>query len=470
MKVKGITYSTVAFGMMVLVCAFIMAFANTMNAQSCYLNPPQGPVAIYDEQLGSGWSTSTSNVSMGLQSAPGGQDHNYAISAQFGGPGATLEFSKSNVGTTFLNSLVFWVRKEDNNGNLLVTIRRADGTLGSWVAFIMANASTGYVPGFTPQQWFRVSVPLSDMGISSGTAINGVVFEGGAATNAYFDDIGVVTSLLQFPLAASTGTTPYTAPIAAILDHAITASQGNHGYYHRDGIMQAYDGESVNNTYCHYHNQSGDHLCDGTDHSIMGYLKDSSGSPQFNLPLLNFQAEDSLVSGAKSTLWYEGHSGYDYPVVTDTLVYPATIGTLCVASNRTSPDGNNDLWRNPSMCPYGTDSIVVPNSINNDSWDSWHQFYIVYPNQYNNVTYATFYMHVDDLETDVKSAIQSSGYWTVTNPNDPVALSGNWTPPDRPVGYHLHFEIRQNGTKVIDPYGDGTQGNFNVLWETRPQQ
>lgn len=282
---------------------------------------------------------------------------------------------------------------------------------------------------------------------------------------------------LAFPLAASTGTTPYTAPISAVLDHSITVSSGFSYYQYEgsNGFLQAYDGESgTGSSLCRYYtsaNPTVSQPCDGNSHSIIGYLKDV-GADAFNLPLLNYQSEDSVYPG-KELLWYEGHSGYDYPVALDTAVYPATIGTLCVASNRTAPDSNGDLWRNSTMCPYGTDTIVVPNSVNNDSWDSWHQFYIAYPSQgNNNVTYATFYMHVDDLATSVKNDVLANGYSTVTDLTQAVALSGNTAPPSRPVGYHLHFELRKidaNGPTEIDPYGDGTSGNPYLLWQTQPQ-
>ena len=340
-------------------------------------------------------------------------------------------------------------------------------TQGSSVVYTIYGSPFNFTAGHTYGIQFQNT--SGDASFYGGTANVDLIFAGGSGAPP--------PPTLAFPLAVSTGTTPYTAPISAVLDHSITVSSGFSYYQYEgsNGFLQAYDGESgTGSSLCRYYtsaNPTVSQPCDGNSHSIIGYLKDV-GADAFNLPLLNYQSEDSVYPG-KELLWYEGHSGYDYPVALDTAVYPATIGTLCVASNRTAPDGNGDLWRNSTMCPYGTDTIVVPNSVNNDSWDSWHQFYIAYPSQgNNNVTYATFYMHVDDLATSVKNDVLANGYSTVTDLTQAVALSGNTAPPSRPVGYHLHFELRKvdaNGPTEIDPYGDGTSGNPYLLWQTQPQ-
>jgi hypothetical protein len=276
-----------------------------------------------------------------------------------------------------------------------------------------------------------------------------------------------IPAFLQFPLGVATGKTLYDAPISAVLDHSVEPLQGGQGYYHRNGIIKAYNGETVTIAHCRYSDGSSLSVaCDGNNHSLVGYLKSADGNNPMRMPLLGgYQDEDSFTPGNLGILWYDGHSGYDYPAARGTHITAATSGVLCVASARTAPDQNNNLWRASSVCPYASDVINGP--VNGDSWDGWHVFYIVYPTQYGGNTYSTFYLHADRLADNINSLILQNGYANVTA-GDFVALVGHTSPPTHTLGNHLHFEVRQNGTTTIDPYGDGSPGNPYLLWLTLP--
>jgi hypothetical protein len=440
------------------ILVFTLASLIRVNAQSCFVDPPQGPAVIYEDSLLPGWTTMGSwGMSIIEQTGPGGQHGACALGAQFLGNWSGIECHRDNVNTTFLDALVFRVRQDSQNpADLQVTVRKtATNGVGTWVSlfsYLVPNQSTQ----FTPMQWYSVKVPLTDMGLAVGASISGIIFRASTPTTAYFDDVGLVTALLQFPLA---GKTPYTAQVSSILDHSVNVSQENHGYYHQNGIILAYDGEIA----------ASSPVCFNPSCSIMGYKQNNSGTP-FNLTLLNYNDDDSSGSpvSPKNVLWYDGHSGYDYPATSGTPIQASTSGTLCVVTSRTSAEGAHP-WRNTTRCPYGTDSINGP--AGGDSWDGWHMFYIVYPNQYLSTTYSTWYLHSDHLASSVLDNIMQNGYANV-NQNDVVAYVGGWSPSPAPpgnhLGSHLHFEVRQNGTKIIDPYGDGSPSNFLVLWKDRP--
>jgi hypothetical protein len=398
-------------------------------------------------------------VATAAQATPGNQDGTYAFQAKFGVSGAVLEFSRSNVGTTFLDVLTFWVRKEDAVGNLSVAARLASQNgISSWVPlapkYLAAN-NQSYAQ-FVPHQWFKVSIPLLAMGVSPGTTLDGILFKSDTATTAYFDDIGIVTAFLQFPLA---GRTPYTMRVVAIQDHDS-----------REGIIKAYDGEMG----------SGNSLCyDLNEHPCLqnGYKRsDTFGT--FRLPLITYD-EEIPTSPAKDFVWYDNHTGYDYaePGMQNGIypIYAAASGILCVANNTTVGDGVH-LWRSPLCNIVDAPTTTTKNAYNispcNNStqWDCFHAIYVMHG---VSNAYSSWYLHVGDIYPAFKPQIVQNGYAFVSL-GDQIATVGNFAYGRAGgVGYHLHFGVRNYNGVRVDPYGDDNlnqqHGNFNLLWKQRPQ-
>lgn len=101
---------------------------------------------------------------------------------------------------------------------------------------------------------------------------------------------------------------------------------------------------------------------------------------------------------------YEGHRGLDMAAAYGTPIYAAAAGTVMMANST-------------------------------DSWgDSWGYYVSIY----HNPTYSTLYAHCSSLAVSTGEYVQQGqliGY---------VGSTGNST------GYHLHFEVYENGTRV-DP-------------------
>lgn len=216
---------------------------------------------------------------------------------------------------------------------------------------------------------------------------------------------------LTFPLQSER---PDTVARSAILDHS-----GD--FYKPNGTIAAFNGETGKRDYgakC-YTTQRG---------CLWGYKKED-GSP-------------SNIPGLGPYLWYDGHSGYDYPKPSGTVIQAAAGGTLCAAT-RLDRARAGRVWRNPSQCPFGHDPINGPSR--GDSWTKWAAFYIVHEAS----GYTTWYLHSSALEPSVQSQIVANGY-AVVDRAQPIAYVGDTGVPG---AFHLHFEVRKGDAQVIDPYG-----------------
>lgn len=222
---------------------------------------------------------------------------------------------------------------------------------------------------------------------------------------------------LAFPLPESN---PYASDISSVLDHSGP-------FYKKDGVILAYTKEQGKreNGVCRYKGSS----------AILGYKK-ADGS-QVSIP------------GQGACIWYDGHSGYDYPAVINTPILAAQDGTLCISTSAASKNQQTP-WRNTQHCPYGNDPI---NGLNKQatSWDGWHAFYIVHGVE----NYTTWYLHSSQLEPAVMDAIMANGYVDVSK-GQTIAYVGHW---GLTGGDHLHFEARKGSKEVVDPYG----------WENQPR-
>ena len=256
---------------------------------------------------------------------------------------------------------------------------------------------------------------------------------------------------LSFPLS---GHSAYTANISSVLDHS---GPFYNEAGHINNVIIAYTGEEARceygaeeylgrGRYRHYTEGTRElqRICNNTSRTgTWGYMKEDHS--------------EVTIPGQGNYLWYDGHPGYDYPIVTD-IIAPAD-GILCISTNVTNrPQRGDNLWRDVNNCLYGNDPINGTNYRNRKtttSWDGWHTFYIVH----NVDNYTTWYLHSERLDPTVQNSILNNGYAEVTR-GQTVARVGNYGTG----GSHLHFEVRQGDRTIIDPYGWGSDP---ILWSDR---
>jgi murein DD-endopeptidase MepM/ murein hydrolase activator NlpD len=193
-----------------------------------------------------------------------------------------------------------------------------------------------------------------------------------------------------FPLKQD-GYSPYKAPLTAIFDHHMHLGDCP------DDIVTAYNGEQGFHSagYSDWNFPSSTANCPGE--LLRGLAKDPS-DPTGPLFSLNGQYQDAQTQ--RRYLYYDGHTGYDYPVGIGTPIYATADGIARV-------DGGN----------FNTLAIV-----------------------HDSGGYETYYLHL-------------SGYSVTTGQHvkkgDLVAFSGEKGVEGHP---HLHVTIKKNGVRV-DPYG-----------------
>lgn len=128
---------------------------------------------------------------------------------------------------------------------------------------------------------------------------------------------------------------------------------------------------------------------------------------------------------------YEAHPGFDYSATSGTQVKAAASGRI--------------VNFNGSRCvPKGLSEGCV----------AWGAVAIDHGNGY-----VTQYLHLSTVNTTFTPGVQ-------INEGDVIGLSGRVSPPNKPVGEHLHFEVLKrtatstpdniNNYKVVDPYGYDT--------------
>ena len=423
----GMMATAIALGVTVL------AVAGTMIAQSCYPTIQKGPIAIYEDALSAGWNASSNITPV---SAPGGQYGSYAMRVDFAGANSTAELRWINAAfdTTHNGYLWFRIRKEDANGGIYVTGRKADGTLGDALPSLSSYLVWGLSTVFVPQQWYSVRVPLADMGIEPGTPLQSVVFESATQTTIYLDEIVLIDGLqVTFPLQYN-GWTPYTATIASIFDHNMTATYLKNANIN---VTTAWTGET------------GDGTQDPGDSTCREKLVSDPYGPTFFVNG-HYQSGCFDTPAGNTYLSYNGHAGIDYPVPMDTVVYAAATGVIVVIDCTSKTFG----------------SCSGPNQ-----GSGFGRIVVQHPNGY-----ATWYMHLDAQYGDPNGNPLVFG--SSVSQGQPIGYSGK-TDAAQAVGPHLHFQIT-TGPKLtdmpIDPYGwdgwyaDPYHANHQTVFNSRQWQ
>lgn len=285
-----------------------------------------------------------------------------------------------------------------------------------------------FVPGgvATLNTWYRVVVPLSAFGVSSGN-LTGVVLDANVAGIFQIDDVKFVNQNflmnLIFPLVFGYADGAYTSQkINTVLDHHMTAP-----YTDKDGNILSFTGETFlsNATYP----SSGNQQC---------YPK--SGGVAWSAFLANIY-KGTIGSGALNcvtnvALNYEAHPGYDY-VASSVPVRAAASGVVVSANGGCVPKGISE-----GCAAWGAVGIDHGNG------------------------YITQYLHMNTISV-------SPGQ--VVTEGQQVGISGNKSPPTKPIPYHFHFEVlkvrpsyvndyQPGSYATVDPYGfDSSGGAIDFL-------
>ena len=311
------------------------------------------------------------------------------------------------------------------NGNQTMTINGANFQSGATLTFVPPEggtiASTASKLTFVNANQLSYQFNnLSDTGTWSVTVNN----PDGQHSNTFSFTVTATAGFLSFPLS---GYTPYNAPITSVFDHSGPR-------YGADLRVVAYTGE-------------------------VGDQKDTNEPPVVfsGVPLYSYKKANGspfIINGnyvgtattGPSTLNYDGHPGYDYPVpIIGTEVHAAADGTV-VCLNETNINDASGFYIQVKHDPSG---------------------------------YLTEYLHLSKVDPSVtNNAAITRGQL--------IGYSGNTGPVG--TGKHLHFEVKTAITSTncpyagtsVDPYGwtgNGsdpyvlTYGIANVnLWQVSAPQ
>jgi len=234
-------------------------------------------------------------------------------------PGSCIEDGTDVLTLTSGSSLGYQWYQPDGTYDGIGALNRI--TLG--IAGVMATASPT-TPGARALGFSFPTIPGVRYLVESADTVTASVwtplqtFNGDGSLASFVEDINpsarrfyrvqrLEISFLSFPLAKSLDVSAYTASMSAVLDHSMSAA-GNDS----NGVVVAYTGEvgraAFGQSIWHKENQYGFRQDEnGTLFSICGQY---SGDP----------------TEGRAFLFYDGHTGYDYPTVDGTAVYAAADG------------------------------------------------------------------------------------------------------------------------------------------------
>jgi hypothetical protein len=192
---------------------------------------------------------------------------------------------------------------------------------------------------------------------------------------------------IAFPLS---GLTPYTATISAVVDHSVST-----GFNCADNVVTAYTGEEGSNTY-----SASDWSTTATGSGCSGSLYGWAQSDPKTAFDISGQYDTSAGNEYGKFLFYDGHTGYDYPAADNTDILSVADG---IAYHHT--------WG--------------PNNI-------YHDIKVVHDNGYT-----SYYLHTNDNQSIVYNSESVSK-------GQHIAEVGSG---------HLHLTVTNEEGYRVDPYG-----------------
>lgn len=281
----------------------------------------------------------------------------------------------------------------------------------------------------------------------------------------YIDDFGIIGKQttefkIRFPVS---GYGPYTAPLSSVMDHSGPPNR-------KDGVILAFTGEVGDCQYGIERYKVKDQTRKSFDKKPKSLNEKSLveaceelktgqvGTNGYLYAYLEAPGQEGLqyepFPGDGPYMYYDGHAGYDYSYGEQILA--VADGILCVTRAQAGDDGSGELWRNEQQCPYGNDAI---NTDGDDAWQKAHTFYILHPESGG---LSSWYLHSEQLDAVVENEVAIHGFAVVRKGQPIATMGGYWNFKSGGAGKHLHFEVRRDGSTLVDPYG--WQGS-PVLWE-----
>ncbi len=287
---------------------------------------------LYQDGFSAGWieAGSYNIASRNTAATPVGRVGTSALEVLYATYWGAFEMHRMEpINTSGKRALVFRVRGIVSTAELdqlYIGLDRSDGVILGYLP-VTNYMITPDKPPFPSNQydtnkWYTVTIPLTAFNAQN-TKIKGVIFMvGGLATPIYLDEVWLVQGL-EFPLG---GMSPYTATINGVLDHHMAVdgnglSIGNCA----DAYITAYTGEEGR-------------LQFGAPNPVVASAPTNACAP--GVPLNGYQknggaafsvgGQYDMTGGNDSGifLYYDGHTGYDYPVSNGTPVYAVANGVV----------------------------------------------------------------------------------------------------------------------------------------------
>lgn len=309
----------------------LLVFITTVSANDALMCTIAGPTStsqvIYSEGLSPAWSVdaihSTQKVTFDLVSTIAGRTGLFALRATFPSAWSYLILERRDYERTYgKKALVLRIRGVQNtsvNGQLWIRLRDFNY---DWfdeavpVARYMINADAN--GNFNSNTWYTVVIPIKDLGAEN-TIITGLILESGNASTYYLDDVWLVQGL-EFPLPVArysgvdTPVGAFDARISSVFDHHMSATE----YSCPDNTVTAYTGEEGQASFGAKGVPDSVNRCGSVD--LRGYGQEDEQ---------NFLVDGNYWNGADNAyLFYDGHTGYDYPTDDGTPVYAVADGEV----------------------------------------------------------------------------------------------------------------------------------------------
>ena len=184
-----------------VICLF--AFSTVFGQLSCPLNPPKGPVLVFEDQFEPGWSvlgTWGSVTATQVQSPGQSQTTEKSLLLHYpiawGGTGLYESSFSAYIGGR--TNLSLRIRKQTGNGDVLIGLHRPSGlsALINVSNYLTPLQSTPFVAG----KWYSISIPITDFGPLE-PYLQGVVFQSSVVDDVWVDDVTFSTPItLKWPL------------------------------------------------------------------------------------------------------------------------------------------------------------------------------------------------------------------------------------------------------------------------------